>query len=689
MTKQQTVLVTGGAGYIGSHTIVELIENGYNCVIVDNLCNSSYESVARLEVLCKTHIPFYHVDLCDREPMERIFKENKIDSVIHFAGLKAVGESTEIPLKYYHNNILGTLVLLEMMQRYDVEKLVFSSSATVYGDATRFPDMIPIPEECPVGPTNPYGQTKLAIEKILADLYNSEKETWKFAILRYFNPIGAHPSGLIGEDPLGIPNNLLPYMAQVATGRREKLNVFGNDYDTRDGTPIRDYIHVVDLAKGHIAALKYLDARQTGKGICREWNLGSGKGSTVFEVYRAFCDAVGEEIPYVVTGRRAGDVINLTAKPDRAKQELKWQTELDVATACKDNWKWATENPFGYQLKGVKADFSTHEEQYDARFITIGADSKFQATVANLGATLVDLKVDGESVVLGHNCEAGYLTPDTCYAGATVGRYANRIAHGKFQLDGEKYQLTINNGVNCNHGGPGSFHAKRFLGPLVQNPSKGIFTAEFMLIDEDKETEFPGSLEVHVFYKLNVLTKSLEIEYTGKVSGKATPINMTNHTYFNLNKLLGKGTIEGTELQVATKKSVEVDKDTIPTGKIIERDIATFDEKPTVLGEKTPEYDYSFVTEEHSKDIDTRSKKLQLVTKATNPESKVTLEVLTTEPSFHVYTGDWLCAGFAPREGFAVEPGRYVDAINQPSWKDSVILKPNETYGSKIVYRFS
>ena len=285
----KTVLVTGGAGYIGSHTVVELIENGYEVVVVDNLSNSSYDSLSRIEILTKHHVPFYHVDLCDRAGLEPVFQDHKIDSVIHFAGLKAVGESTQIPLEYYHNNILGTLVLLELMKKYDVEKFVFSSSATVYGDATRFPDMIPIPEECPLGPTNPYGNTKLTIEFILNDLFKSQTDLWKFAILRYFNPIGAHPSGLIGEDPLGIPNNLLPYMAQVASGRREKLNVFGNDYDSRDGTPIRDYIHVVDLAKGHIAALKYLDSFETTKktGICREWNLGSGKGSTVMEVYRA------------------------------------------------------------------------------------------------------------------------------------------------------------------------------------------------------------------------------------------------------------------------------------------------------------------------------------------------------------------------------------------------------------------
>ncbi|CCF58840.1 hypothetical protein KAFR_0F02430 [Kazachstania africana CBS 2517] len=690
----KTVLVTGGAGYIGSHTVVELIENGYDCVIVDNLSNSSYESVARLEVLTKHHIPFYHADLCDHEKLETVFKENKIDSVIHFAGLKAVGESTQIPLKYYHNNILGTLVLLELMQKYDVEKFVFSSSATVYGDATRFPDMIPIPEECPLGPTNPYGNTKYTIEKILNDLYNSQTDLWKFAILRYFNPIGAHPSGLIGEDPLGIPNNLLPYMAQVAVGRREKLNIFGNDYETRDGTPIRDYIHVVDLAKGHIAALKYLDNHENKNktGICREWNLGSGKGSTVFEVYRAFCDACGEDIPYEVTGRRAGDVLNLTAKPDRAKEELQWQTELDVEVACRDLWKWTTDNPFGYQLNGIESTFASPENKYNARFVTIGAGSKFQATLANLGATIVDMKVDGQSVVIGYKDEAGYnCGPSSCYIGATIGRYANRIAHGKFQMNGEKYNLTINNGVNTNHGGLGSFHIKRFLGPLVKNPSKGVYTAEYMLIDKDQDTEFPGDLEVDVLYTLNVEEKSLKIEYHATVDGKATPLNMTNHTYFNLNKV-NNPYITGTELQVINDRSIDVDENTIPTGKIITREIKTFkDEQATILGPQEPKYDHCYVVDEHKVPAGPDTIKdgtLTVVARAYHPESKIGLEVSTTEPSYQVYTADWLEAGYLPRQGFAVEPGRYVDAVNDERYKRCVTLNPGETFGSEIVFRF-
>ncbi|CAI4037260.1 hypothetical protein SMKI_02G1280 [Saccharomyces mikatae IFO 1815] len=688
----RTVLVTGGAGYIGSHTVVELVENGYECVVVDNLSNSSYDSIARLEILTKHHIPFYEIDLRDRECLRKVFEEHKIDSVIHFAGLKAVGESTQIPLRYYHNNILGTLVLLELMQQYKVSNFVFSSSATVYGDATRFPNMIPIPEECPLGPTNPYGHTKYAIENILNDLYNSDKKNWKFAILRYFNPIGAHPSGLIGEDPLGIPNNLLPYMAQVSVGRREKLYIFGNDYDSRDGTPIRDYIHVVDLAKGHIAALKYLEVYNENEGLCREWNLGSGKGSTVFEVYRAFCKASGVALPYEVTARRAGDVLNLTAKPDRAKRELKWQTKLQVEDSCKDLWKWTTENPFGYQLRGVEARFSTEDMHYDARFVTIGAGTRFQATFANLGATIVDLKVDGQSVVLGYENEKGYLNSDSAYVGATIGRYANRIAKGKFSLGNNIYQLTINNGTNANHGSIGSFHMKRFLGPVVQNPSKDVFIAEYMLVDKGEDTEFPGDLLVTVQYTLNVTEKSLEVKYQGKLTaGEATPINLTNHSYFNLNKPR-EDTIEGTVIRVCSKKSVDVDKNMIPTGNIVDRDIATFDStKPTVLGPIEPQFDCCFVVDEDVKprQVNTLNNELTLIFKAFHPDSNITLEVLSTEPTFQLYTGDFLSAGYTARQGFAIEPGRYIDAINQEDWKDCVTLKDGETYGSKIVYRFS
>ena len=691
MAEKKYVLVTGGAGYIGSHTVAELIKNGYECIIVDNLDNSSYESVARLQVLVQHEIPFYKTDLCDYEGLETIFKENKIDSVIHFAGLKAVGESTKIPLRYYQNNIVGTLNLLEIMEEYSVEKLVFSSSATVYGDATRFPNMIPIPEECPLGPTNPYGNTKYTIEKILNDLYNSNTDTWKFAILRYFNPIGAHPSGLIGEDPLGIPNNLLPYMAQVAVGRRDKLNVFGNDYETRDGTPIRDYIHVVDLAKGHIAALRYLDARDE-QGLCREWNLGSGTGSTVMEVYRAFSDACGDDIKYEVTGRRSGDVINLTAKPDRATAELEWKTELDVAAACKDLWKWTTDNPFGYQLKGVVDEFAAEENDYDSRFITIGDGTKFQATIANIGATLVDLKVDGQSVVLGYENEEGYLAENTSYIGATIGRYANRIKEGKFSLDSKNYQLSINNGLNSNHSSVNTFHTKRFLGPLVKNPEKNVFTAEFLLLDPQENSEFPGDLVTTTKYTLDVSTKTLDITFKAElVNGEATPINMTNHTYFNLNKV-NKDTFVGTEIQVINNKSIEVDENMIPSGKIIEKEIETLASlQPTVLGQEEPKFDCAFVVDENEKytKLDSTVRELKVVTTAYHPESNIKLEVLTTEPTFQVYTGDFLSAGYTPRQGFAVEPGRYVDAINQEQWKESVILKKGDIYGAKIVYRFT
>ncbi len=344
------ILVTGGAGYIGSHTVVQLIQSGYNPIIVDNLSNSSYESINRIEKITQTKIPFYKIDVRNSKELSKVFStyDKKIKSVIHFAGLKAVGESSILPLDYYDNNVVGTINLLQIMKNFNVNEIVFSSSATVYGDATRFKNMIPIPEYCPTGPTNPYGRTKLIIEEILNDFYLSSARI-KIAILRYFNPIGAHNSGLIGEDPLGIPNNLLPYLAQVAIGRRDRLNVFGNDYESIDGTPIRDYIHVVDLANGHIAALKYLSSSKVGDtGVYREWNLGTGKGSTVFQMIESFSRAVGRDVPYSVVGRRDGDVLDLTANAARANEELGWRAELSVDDACADLWNWTTKNPNGY-----------------------------------------------------------------------------------------------------------------------------------------------------------------------------------------------------------------------------------------------------------------------------------------------------------------------------------------------------
>ncbi|SGZ56684.1 CIC11C00000003249 [Sungouiella intermedia] len=333
------ILVTGGAGYIGSHTVIELINNGYKVIIVENLVNSTATAVLRMEKLTGKSIPFYNVDLRDKAALAEIFDQFHIVGVIHVASLKAVGESTQKPLDYYDNNVGGTISLLSVMKDFDVKTLVFSSSATVYGDATRFENMIPIPETCPRSPINPYGQTKFVIESMIEDLCNSD-HTWRAAILRYFNPIGAHPSGEIGEDPRGIPNNLLPYLAQVATGKREKLSVFGNDFDSPDGTPIRDYIHVVDLAKGHISALEYLDSIDPDKGLYREWNLGTGKGFTVFEVYKAFCGVVGRELPYEVVERRSGDVLNLTAHPGRANSELKWTASMSIDEGCRDLWNW-------------------------------------------------------------------------------------------------------------------------------------------------------------------------------------------------------------------------------------------------------------------------------------------------------------------------------------------------------------
>ena len=328
-----SVLVTGGAGYIGSHTVIELLNKGEDVVIIDNFSNSKPEALDAIRKITGKNFKFYEIGYLDREKLEKVFKENKIDSVLNFAGFKAVGESTEKPIEYYTNNISGALVLLDIMRKYGVKKFVFSSSATVYGD----PEIIPITEECKTGgTTNPYGTTKLFIEQILMDLYKSDN-SWDIAILRYFNPIGAHESGLIGEDPQGIPNNLMPYIAKVAIGELKQLSVFGNDYDTHDGTGVRDYIHVVDLAKGHIKALEKLDKEQTGLYI---YNLGTGTGYSVLDIVKSFEESTGQKIPYVIAPRRPGDIATCYSDPEKAKKELNWVATKNINDMCKDTWNF-------------------------------------------------------------------------------------------------------------------------------------------------------------------------------------------------------------------------------------------------------------------------------------------------------------------------------------------------------------
>ena len=333
------VLITGGAGYIGSHTCVELLRAGYELVVVDNLSNSKEESLRRVQKLAGKSVAFHKVDLLDREALEAVFARNPVEAVIHFAGLKAVGESVSMPLRYYHNNVAGTLVLCQVMQKYSVRNLVFSSSATVYGE----PERVPITEDFPLSATNPYGRSKLIIEDILRDLQIAETD-WNIALLRYFNPVGAHPSGQIGEDPNGIPNNLLPYIAQVAVGRLPHLRVFGDDYPTPDGTGVRDYIHVVDLAIGHLKALERL-AQKPGLVT---YNLGTGRGYSVFEALAAFEKACGKTIPYQVIERRPGDVAVSYADPAKANRELNWQARLGIDEMCADAWRWQSQNPNGY-----------------------------------------------------------------------------------------------------------------------------------------------------------------------------------------------------------------------------------------------------------------------------------------------------------------------------------------------------
>ena len=336
-----TILVTGGAGYIGSHTCVELLQADYDVVVVDNLCNSSRESLKRVEEITGKQVTFYEVDLLDKPALTRVFDNEKVDGVIHFAGLKAVGESVYKPLEYYHNNITGTLILCDVMRKHGVKSIVFSSSATVYGD----PAFVPITEECPKGDiTNPYGRTKGMLEQILTDLHTADPE-WKVMLLRYFNPIGAHKSGRIGENPKGIPNNLLPYITQVAVGKLVCLGVFGNDYDTPDGTCIRDYIHVVDLADGHVKALKKMAKEEGGVWI---YNLGTGTGYSVLDVINAFEEANGLKINYVFKDRRAGDIPACYADPAKAETELGWKAQNGIREMCEDSWRWQKNNPNGY-----------------------------------------------------------------------------------------------------------------------------------------------------------------------------------------------------------------------------------------------------------------------------------------------------------------------------------------------------
>lgn len=336
------ILITGGAGYIGSHTLISLAKSGYDFIVFDNLSNSSKESIKRVEKIINKSISFEEGDIRDKKALSEVFKKYDIDSVIHFAGLKAVGESVEKPLKYYDNNINGTLVLLEVMAEFNCKKLVFSSSATVYGN----PITNPIKESFPTGgTTNPYGTSKYMIEKILEDLYISDN-SFKIVILRYFNPVGAHESGMIGEDPNGIPNNLMPYISQVAVGKREFLSVFGGDYDTVDGTGVRDYIHVVDLAFGHVKAIDYLNSKECMEPLFV--NLGTGKGYSVLDMVKAFEKACGKKVPYKIVDRRAGDIATCFADPSFAKEVLGWEAKKSIEDMCVDSWTWQKNNPNGY-----------------------------------------------------------------------------------------------------------------------------------------------------------------------------------------------------------------------------------------------------------------------------------------------------------------------------------------------------
>ena len=335
------ILLTGGAGYIGSHTLIELDKAGHSVVVVDNFMNSQPEAIRRVEKIIGKKVTFYEADIRDREAMEKVFTENKIDAVINFAGLKAVGESVAKPLEYYENNMNGVFVLCDVMRQHGCKNFIFSSSATVYGD----PAIIPITEECPKGHcTNPYGQTKSMLEEVLMDVQKADQE-WNVVLLRYFNPIGAHKSGTIGENPNGIPNNLMPYITQVAVGKRQELGVFGNDYDTHDGTGVRDYIHVVDLARAHVAALQAIERKQ---GIAI-YNIGTGHGYSVLDVVNAFIKANGVDVPYAIKPRRPGDIATCYCNPAKAKKELGWEAQYGIEDMCRDSWNWQKNNPNGFE----------------------------------------------------------------------------------------------------------------------------------------------------------------------------------------------------------------------------------------------------------------------------------------------------------------------------------------------------
>lgn len=341
------ILITGGAGYIGSHTCVELLNAGYDIVVVDNLINSKAESLKRVKEITGKEIQVYQFDLLEEQKLAQVFNNHQIAGVIHLAGLKAVGESVQLPLSYYQNNITSTVILCNVMQKYGVKNLVFSSSATVYG----MPENVPIPESANLWAMNPYGRTKLMIEEILHDLYQSD-QTWSIALLRYFNPIGAHESGLIGENPVGIPNNIMPYITQVAVGKLKELSVYGGDYPTEDGTGVRDYIHVVDLAKGHVRALE----KVMGRTGIDAYNLGTGQGYSVLELIAAFKKAAGVDIPFNIIGRRAGDIAICYADPSKAKSELGWVAEKGIEKMCVDSWRWQSKNPNGYEERIITVD---------------------------------------------------------------------------------------------------------------------------------------------------------------------------------------------------------------------------------------------------------------------------------------------------------------------------------------------
>ncbi|VEU22811.1 DEKNAAC103897 [Brettanomyces naardenensis] len=629
------VLVAGGAGYIGSHVVFELSAK-YNVVVVDSLVNSSYDAVSHVEFLDKKKIPFFKVDFNDADALSEVFDQYQISGVIHLAGFKE-----DSPLDLYENNVSGTISLLKVMASHNVKTIVFSSSAAVYGDATT-----PISEESLVAPTTADGKAKVFVEDILHDLYSNDPQ-WKAAALLYI-------------------------------GTRDKLSIFGNDYSTHDGTPIRDYVHVTDVAKGYLAALAYV--HKADHGLFGEWNLGTGKGTTVLDVYHLFNKVADKDLPYEVVSRKSGDqVTSLIANTERATTELGWTAQLSIEQAIKDLLNWTTKNPSGYHVDNY---FSNGD--YEANRIHTVKYPGFQASVANYGGTVVDIQVNGIPVLCNYKNLQDYKLPTNPFFGATVGRVSERLPEGHFQINGKQFVADVNEGPNTLHGGPNGFNRQYFFGPIATHGAENT-SLKFAYLDKDGNNGFPGDLLTIITYTIS--SNALEIEYEASLTPDSkedvTVVSLTNHSYFHLTP---DKNINDTRLLLATNRYMDCDAAKLTTGTLnnwTDPDVS----KPFTLGDHV--LDYCFVVDEHPTGIDTRSLPLKKILQATHPRTSTKFNVFTTEPSFEFFTGDGIeTKGYGSRPGFSVSPFRYTGAAYFEKWSNQVTLRKGEVYGSRIVYAF-